>query len=183
VTIQKLLWETAVDQYGYVTTQDAHALGISVVELAKLAHRGQLTRVAHGAYRFDRLPPTDRDEYALAVLWTGVQGAALAHDTALAVYGLCDINPRKIHVVVPVKNRIRRTGGSKYVIHHEDLIEDQLGWWAGIRTVMPAVAIAQGIRSGVPAQLIDQAIKTAEARGFIRKADRIRFGDALKARR
>ncbi|WAH95678.1 type IV toxin-antitoxin system AbiEi family antitoxin domain-containing protein [Arthrobacter sp. MMS18-M83] len=183
MTIQQALWETAVDQYGYVTTRDAQALGIPVVELAKLSHRGQLTRVAHGTYRFDRLPPTDRDEYALAVLWPGVEGAALAHDTALAVYELCDINPSKIHVVVPKGKRIRRSGGSKYVIHHEDLTEGQLGWWEGIRTVTPLIAIAQGIRSGVPAELIEQAIKAAEARGFIRTGDRIRFANELKDRR
>lgn len=183
MTIQQTLWDTAVEQYGYVTARDARALGIPLVELAKLSHRGQLTRVAHGTYRFDRLPPTERDEYALAVLWPSVEGAALAQDTALAVYELCDINPNKIHVVVPKGKRIRRSGGSKYEIHHEDLTETQLGWWEGIRTVTPLVAIAQGIRGGVPAHLIDQAIKTAEARGLIREADRIHLSSELKDRR
>ena len=175
MTIQDALWETAVDQYGYVTTNDAHNLGIPVVELAKLAHRGQLTRVVHGTYRFDRLPVTDRDDYMLALLWTGNKRAALGHDTALAVYDLCDINPNKIHVTVPKNARIRRAGGAAYVLHHEDLHDSDFGWWEGIRAVKPAVAIEQGISSGVPAHLIEQALATARAHGYIAKPDQARL--------
>lgn len=45
-------------QYGYVTAADARTLGIPMVELGKLAARGQIHHVAYGLYRFDDLPPT-----------------------------------------------------------------------------------------------------------------------------
>ncbi|MDR2372899.1 MAG: hypothetical protein LBD77_02095 [Bifidobacteriaceae bacterium] len=35
-----VLWDVAVDQYGYVTAHDARDLGVPVVELGKLAARG-----------------------------------------------------------------------------------------------------------------------------------------------
>lgn len=118
-------------------------------------------------YRFDQLPVTDRDEFMLAVLWTGSPQAALSHDTALAVYDLCDINPNKIHLIVPKGNRIRRSGGEYYVLHSAHLAEEQLGWWEGIRTVTVPTAIDQGIQSGVPRGLLEQALRNARAFGRV----------------
>lgn len=135
MSVQDRLWDIAIEQYGYVTTRDAKTIGAGAIDLTKLAHRGQLARVAHGVYRFDQLPVTARDEFMLAVLWTGSPQAALSHDTALAAYDLCDINPNKIHLIVPKESRIRRHGGDDYVLHRDDLATDQIGWWEGIRTV------------------------------------------------
>lgn len=71
------LWDVAVDQYGYFTTQDATDLGIDPTTVVKLAHRGQVEHVAHGVYRFSELPVTEYDPYMLAVLWTGTADACL----------------------------------------------------------------------------------------------------------
>ncbi len=127
-TIRERLWDVVVDQYGYVTTEDANALGIPVVELGKLHHRGRLARVAHGIYRFDEFPTSARDPYMLAVLWAGRRGV-LSHDTALEVYELCDVNPARIHLTVPPGYRPRRQGGDGYVVHHEALTDAERGWW------------------------------------------------------
>ena len=118
----------------------------------------------------------------LALMWTGNSRAALGHDTSLAVYQLCDINPNKIHVTVPKGARIRRVGGAAYVLHYEELDETQLGWWEGIRTVKPAVAIEQGIADGIPTQLIEQALATAGARGYIGKPEQTRLLGRLLGR-
>lgn len=64
-SIRKRLWEVALDQNGYVTSEDARKLGIPVVELGKLAYHGRLQRVAYGIYRFDELPVTPVDSYQL----------------------------------------------------------------------------------------------------------------------
>ncbi|WP_166791749.1 type IV toxin-antitoxin system AbiEi family antitoxin domain-containing protein [Cryobacterium frigoriphilum] len=167
MSVQDRLWEIAVEQYGYVTTRDARTVGASAIDLAKLAHRGQLSRAAHGVYRFDQLPVTARDEFMLAVLWTGSRDAALSHDTALAVYDLCDINPNMIHLAVPKGNRIRRSGGDYYVVHSDNLTTEQIGWWEGIRAVTVPTAIDQGIHSGIPSGLLEQAIRNARALGRV----------------
>ena len=164
--IQRQLWEVALDQDGFVTTADAHRLGIPVVELGKLAHRGQLGRAGWGIYRFEQLPAGPYAAYRLAVLWAGGR-AALSHDTALDLYELCDINPSEIHLTVSPAYRPRGKQRGPYVVHHERLTEDQLGWIEGIRAVRPGVAIAQGIRSGVPSHLLAAAIDTARARGLV----------------
>ncbi|WP_022885785.1 type IV toxin-antitoxin system AbiEi family antitoxin domain-containing protein [Glaciibacter superstes] len=171
MTIQNVLWETAVEQDGYVTTLDARDAGVPVVELAKLAHRGKLRRAAHGVYRFDSLPVGRGDHYRLAVLWTGNRNTVLSHDTALDLLGLCDINPDDVHITVPKQARIRRAGRPEVVVHHENLDVKDLAWWEGIRCVNEFTAIRQGIDTGVPVHLLREAIGTARSRGRITPAD------------
>lgn len=169
--LRKDLWDIALDQYGYVTERDARNLGAAPGELARLARRDKLERVGHGIYRFQELPTTERDEYMLAVLWANAPGAALSHDTALAVYELCDINPNRIHVTVPRGHRVSKRGGETYILHRAPLTESDLSWWQGIRTVTEKTAIQQGIDTGVPVHLLRVAIDTARERGRITVAE------------
>lgn len=103
-TNRRRLRDRALDQYGYVTTRDAGELGIPVVELRKVAHRGGLEHVAYGLYRFDDIPRTDRDQYMEAVLRVGAD-AHLSHDAVLALHNLGLVNPRRIRVGTPRRSR------------------------------------------------------------------------------
>lgn len=182
MTARSELWEVAVDQYGYFTVQDAQDLGIRDVALRMLANRNQIERAAHGVYRFPELPVTEYDPYMLAVLWTGTPGACLSHDTALAGYEVCDINPDRIHLTVPKARRIRRRGGERYVVHYADLTDDQLGWWHRIRTVTLPTAIAQSIGTKVPTYLLRQAIAAGRERGLLTSEDALTLTAELEAR-
>ncbi|MPZ00543.1 MAG: hypothetical protein GEU97_21705 [Actinophytocola sp.] len=164
--IQAKLWEVALDQHGYVTSADARALGINVVELGKLAYRRQLERVGYGVYRFPQLPVDEFDAHMLATLWAGSRGV-LSHDTALELYELCDINPDKIHITVPGRYQPRRRGGELYVVHREDLGSEQVRRFENIPIVTAITAIDQGIRSGVPSYLLRQAVQAARTRGLV----------------
>jgi predicted transcriptional regulator of viral defense system len=175
-TAQAQLWDVAVDQCGYVTLRDAAGLGIDDHTVRMLSARRQLEHVAHGVYRFPKFPAAEYDPYMLAVLWTGTAAACLSHDTALAAYEVCDINPDRTHVTVPRARRIRRGGGELYVIHHQDLAAEQISWWRQIPTVTLPAAIAQCIASGVPGYLLRQALATGRARGGLRPAE----ADALE---
>src|SRR5690606_7858607 len=62
-TYKRKLWRHAIDQYGFVTTRQAGQIGVPVVELAKLAHRGVLSNVAYGLYRMNDVPTTERDAF------------------------------------------------------------------------------------------------------------------------
>lgn len=87
-TARERLWESAVDQYGFVTTDDVADAGLTKAMIDNLVGRRRLTHVAHGVYRFPEIPATEFDPYMLAVLWTGAPEACLSHDTALAAYEL-----------------------------------------------------------------------------------------------
>jgi len=164
---RELLWDVAVDQYGYVTLRDAGKLGINGYAIRMLLARGQLERVGHGVYHFPKFPVTSRDPYMLAVLWTGVSGTCLSHDTALAVREVCDINPDRIHLTVPKDRRIRRAGGDLYVVHYQDVTLGQVEWWEQIPIVSLPVAISQCIASGVPTYLLRQAIENGRRLGSL----------------
>jgi predicted transcriptional regulator of viral defense system len=178
MTIRAVLWNVAVEQCGYVTSADATRLGVPVVELGKLAARGKLERISYGLYRFGEWPVTDRDQFMEAVLWTRDPAAALSHETALDVLELCDANPDRTHVTVPVRRKLRRINSpTPVVIHYEDLAEAERGWWQQIPTVTASTAIRQAIESGTRLSLIEQAIYAAVTRGLITGPD----AEALRA--
>lgn len=181
--IQRVLWDVAVEQYGYISTNDARDLEVRTVELRKLAARGQLEHVAHGVYRFPQIPVTERDSYMLATLWTGCRNAVLSHETALAVYELCDVNPDRIHLAVPISSRIRRQGSALYEVHRERLSEADTAWWEGIKIVSPKAAIGQGIAIGTPAYLLRQALNGARAAGRITDKEHFLLQTALELRK
>ena len=160
--------ELATDQYGFITHEDLRGLGEDPVRLRQWVQRGGVERVGHGIYRFKQIPATALDPYMLATLWPAGRGV-LSHDTALELFELCDVNPDKIHITLPASRsyRPRRQGGEHYVVHHEDLAEDDVTWHEGIRIVTPTVAIRQAIDSLVPVHLVRQAIETAGRLGRV----------------
>lgn len=174
--IQAQLWEVALDSYGYVTTDDVRRLGINIVELVKLAHRGQLDKVGHGIYRFPQLPAQQLDPYMLAVLWTGRRGV-LSHASALELYELADINPDKIHLTIPLSYRPRKLAGELYTLHSGQLLDKEIRRFEGIPIVTHVVAISQGIDDRIPSYLIKQAIENARSKGLI---SRVEHGELLR---
>ncbi len=166
MTLMDRLIGVAAEQRGFVTAADAEAVGVNPVELRKMAARGRLERVAHGVYRLATFPHRHNDELMVAVLWTGKRGV-IGGQTALGLYALCDVNPRRIDVVVPDDYRPRKAGGEQYRVHHTrvgprdtDIVDD-------IPVVVPRVAIAQAITAHIDPRLIEQAIATARRHGHI----------------
>ncbi|WP_314688839.1 hypothetical protein [uncultured Bifidobacterium sp.] len=106
VRYRDVVREVAYDNYGYVTTKDAMEAGVPAIELPKLAARGGLTNVAYGLYRVPDVPPTRFDQFAEALLRVG-EGAYLHGESVLALFGLADVNPRRIRVAVPRRVRAK----------------------------------------------------------------------------
>lgn len=176
-TTRDRLLEEAFERHGFVRRADALRKGHSPHALKQLVARGALEKVAHGVYRVPVVPVSEYDDLHLAVLWTGVEEAALSHETALAVYELGDVNPDRIHVTVPRRNRIRRAGAEGIEVHHQDLEPRQVGWFEQIPTVTPATAIAQCVDMGTPSYLLRQALRAA------REAGRITADEGARLRR
>lgn len=106
VRYRDVVREIAYDNYGYVTTKDAADAGVPAIELPKLAARGGLTNVAYGLYRVPDVPLTRFDQFAEALLRVG-EGAYLHGESVLALFGLADVNPRRIKVAVPRRARAK----------------------------------------------------------------------------
>lgn len=164
------LLETANDQYGYVTADDASAGGVDPVQLRIMSHRGLLDHVAHGVYRFPIVPTTPLDQYMEAVLWPRTT-ATLSHETALDLHELCDVNPARIHITVPAGYRLRRDLPTMYRLHHRDLDPDDVTKHEGIPIVTVYRAINDGIEAHLGGHLIDQAVDTASRRGLLNQVE------------
>lgn len=177
--IEKLRAE-ALDQHGYVTAAQAADVKVTPSSLSMLVKRGRLSRVAHGVYRVPQVAPTSFDRFMLALLWTGCEEAALSHETALDAYGVCDVNPTAIHVVVGASRRIRRSGGEGYVVHRQDIPDCQVGWWEGMRCVKLAVAIQQCFDAGTPRYLLVQAVENGRRKGLLTMSDTRRLERLVK---
>lgn len=164
------LMGVAVDQHGYVTTDDARTVGVAPEVLRVLAHRGDADHVAHGVYRMRLVPSGPHDRLMAATLWPRGRGV-ISHDTALDLWELCDVNPGKIHVTVPADLRIRRRTPAVYAVHKRDLDPATLTWLEGIRVVTVRRAILDGINRHLGGHLIDQAMETGRATGQLHAAD------------
>lgn len=104
LTYRRRLRDVAYENYGYVTTADAAAVGVPALELPKLAARGGLEHVGHGLYRMTDIPPTGDDQFAEAALRAGANGHLRA-ESVLALLGLGNVNPTKITVGTTTRTR------------------------------------------------------------------------------
>lgn len=177
-TVPSQLLEIAARQHGLFSVQQAVDAGVADAIVRKLAARDVLERRAHGVYRIAAFPIEPATEYMEAVLWAKGRGV-IGGEAALVVWDLADVNPRKIDLVVPTSYRPRRQGGELYRVRRIDLMPDDVDEVDGVPVVTPAVAIRQTIDGGVPADLVEQAVRRAEARELIGRQTSARLLVAL----
>jgi len=166
-TNRRRLRDRALDQYGYITTRDAGELGIPVVELRKVAHRGGVEHVAYGLYRFDDIPRTDRDQYMEAVLRVGTD-AYLTHDAVLALHDLGLVNPRRIRVGTPKRTRPQLPAYIDVIQRRLEPVD--LTTYEGI----PSATVARALldcRGLVMRDRLVEAGQEAVRRGLLRKSE------------
>ena len=164
------LRDVALDQHGYVTTAQAEEAGVSRPMLSYLVGSSRVERPVRGIYRVPQVPPTEHDAAHLAILWAG-EGAVLSHDTALAAWDVCDVNPDRIHVAVPRSRRISKAGVGGVVLHRADVEPRRVRWWEQMPVVDLPTAIGQCVDRGLPSHLVEQAIENGERRGLLRECE------------
>ena len=154
-TTQRKLREIAEDQYGYVTTRDAAALGVPAVEVGKLAYRGVLEHVTRGLYRFADFRHTDRDVFMEAVLWAGPD-AVLTDDAVLALLDLGLVNPATIRVATVKRVRKKQPRADIEIVAREVATQDRTQYF-GIPATTVARALLDARARVMPTRLRDAA--------------------------
>ena len=139
VNYRDIVREIALDQYGYVTTKQAAAAGVPAVELPKLAARGGLQNVAYGLYRMPDAPASAFNQFAEALLRAG-EGSYLHGDSVLALFGLADVNPRRIRVAVRKRTRPKLPSFIELALVKEDVVTTQ---YEGLESQRVADAILE----------------------------------------
>ncbi len=162
-TYRRRARDLAIGQYGYISSAEAGELGIPVVELGKLADRGQIRHVAYGLYRFDDLPPTRYDQFYEAVARVGGD-AHLTGDAVLALHELALVNPRQIRV--GTSRRVRTVLPDWIKVVRENVDPGDLTRYE----LIPSVTVAHAIRAcrgTVISERLLAAVDDARRQGLI----------------
>ncbi len=163
--------EIALDQHGYVTTDQARAAGVRPHTVLMMQRRGKLERVAHGLYRDTLVAASPLGPYMAATLWPrGIRGA-LSHQTALELLGLSDANPARIHLTLPPAMRVRRTIPPQYVLHHAALDARDTTLVEGVCVTTALRTIRDCHRAHLGPALLRQAIEDGRRTGRLSTAE------------
>lgn len=168
--VYNVLFEAAVDQHGYITTEQAVHEGIDRRTLAKMAERGTIERVSHGLYRLPQFPIFEWTHYMEAALWPQSVYGVLSHDTALSIYELSDVNPTKVQFTVPRAHRIRRAIPKQYMIYFADLDPADVDYYQGIPITTPERAVRDAAAAFLGDALIEQAIDDGVRKHYFNQA-------------
>jgi predicted transcriptional regulator of viral defense system len=162
----RALHRLAYSQGGYFRTAQAAKAGFSNQLLRKHRLAGRLTRPLRGVYRLADVPPGEHDDLIELWLWSEEHGV-FSHETALALHGLSDALPSKVHMTLP-PTQIRQSGVPRLVVLHVAKVPSDDRTWVG---PVPVTTVARTLRDavddGVDPALIAQAIADASARKLI----------------
>lgn len=156
---------------GYFTAAQAREAGLHQVRLAQLHHRDDIERVTRGVYRLTRYPISPLGQYMEAALWPQVRRpdahGVISHESALAIYGLADASPAKVHLTLPTEFRIRRAVPKRLTLHYADLNPSEVQEVEGVPVTTAARAIRDAHASHLGPALIRQAINDGRRTGHL----------------
>jgi len=174
------LFETASSQAGLFTTQQAAEAGYSPQLLVHYLHIGRAVRIRRGVYRVVHFPSGEHEELVTAWLWSERVGV-ISHQTALALHGLSDALPARIHLTLPSAWRRRRfRAPTDVVLHHAELPPEDRTWFGAVPTTTPRRTLNDCALDGLSPELLRQAAQQALRRGLVTKAELGDVKDALK---
>jgi predicted transcriptional regulator of viral defense system len=166
-----LLYGLAERQSGYFTAAQARSAGLHLVRLVQLERSEDVERVSRGVYRLARFPVSPLGQYMEAVLWPQVRrpGACgiVSHESALAIYGLSDVSPTKVHITLPTTLRIRRTPPEHLALHYADLEPQDVQQIEGIPVTTAERAIRDVQASHIGPALVGQAVTDGRRTGYL----------------
>jgi len=172
------LYEIAERQAGYFSTAQAREAGVSQRQLTYYVRSGRLARVRWGVYRLVNFPATPNEDLVVAWLQVGRE-AVISHDSALALYGLSDALPARIHLTVPRSASRRRAG---LALHTGRLRPDEVTEIEGLPVTTVPRTMADVAAGGLAEELVVQAVQEAIARGLVEKGSLRAYAGARKGR-
>src|SRR5579875_1262323 len=102
---RQCLFDTASEQGGYFTAEQARACGCGFALLSHHTKAGRFIRVRRGLYRLREYPSSPREDVLAAWLALGRDVVVVSHDSALDLLDLSDVIPDAVHLTVPRSRR------------------------------------------------------------------------------
>lgn len=166
---ERKLFEVAMSQQGYFTSQQALKAGYDRRSAYFYAKSGNWIHEKHGIYRLANFPPQDRPDLVLWSLWSrdregNIQGV-YSYQTALSLYEITDVNPAKLHITVPPKFRKFSAPPKGIVLYRAVLKQSEIKKQQGYFLTTPI----KTLQDMFAAQLMDAEEIKAAARESVAK--------------
>lgn len=162
-----MLYEIAEDQAGYFTARQAREVGFTWERLSSNVKGGRFLRITQGIYRLFHFPGTPHEDLFVAWLRTG-KDSVISHESALSIYGLTDVLPSEVHVIVP-RTASRRRSGIR--LHTSRLNPGDVTSREGLPVTTVSRTITDVIVSGLAYEHIRNAIREAIQQGLVTRDD------------
>jgi predicted transcriptional regulator of viral defense system len=159
---ERALYAIAEDQGGYFSLSQAESVGIQRTQIYRDVKRSKIERVYSGVYRLVLFPASRFEEIYAAMVSAGKE-AVVGFETALYVYGLSDIIPSEIHIIVPRSSSRRRT---HIRMHTNKLDEQDVTSYEGFRITTVARTIVDVLSTHGSRDQVRLAITQAVAQGL-----------------
>lgn len=173
------LFETAAAQEGLFTTRQAAEAGYSPQLLVHHVRSGNLLRFRRGIYRLVHFPAGEHEDLVAAWLWSD-QAGVISHQSALALLGLSDTLPARIHLTLPAAWRRRRLRvPSDLVVHHADVPSSDRSWFGAIPITTPLRTLNDCAEAGLSPEFLRQAAAEALERGLVTMDELVEVRAAL----
>lgn len=161
------LYEIAAAQEGHFTTAQAAEAGYYPQLIAKHLSNGRMVRVRRGVYRLVHFPAGDHEELVVIWLWSE-RAAVFSHETALALHGLSDALPTRVHATLPISWALRRLRVPKGVaLHHADIDAADRTWLGAVPVTAVPRTLVDCADVRVAPELVRDAFEQAAVRGLV----------------
>jgi predicted transcriptional regulator of viral defense system len=150
-------------QHGVIALWQLMSIGLSASAVRERVAAGRLHRIHQGVYAVGRPDVTIKGKWMAAVLACG-DGALLSHQSAATLHGLLKALSGPIHVTVPRRTPIARSG---IRVHRSMcLVPDDRTEVDGIPCTSVAVTLL-GVAATAPRNVVDSACNQAEVEGLL----------------
>jgi predicted transcriptional regulator of viral defense system len=164
------LYQLVEQQAGYFTAMQATEAGFSYSLLSYHVGTGRFNRVRPRVYRIVQFPSSPHEDLYVAWLQAGPQ-AVISHDSALALYGLSDLLPHRIHVTLPRSASRRRT---ELQLHTKRLEPEDVTRYEGLPVTTVLRTLVDVAAAGLADEQVRQAIQEALRRGLVARESFLR---------
>jgi hypothetical protein len=169
----------AATQYGVVTREQAHELGLTDRQIRLRLENGRWERLALHTFRIAGAPVSWRQQLMAACLAAGPRAAA-SHRSAAALHRFDGFTPGIVEITVPHGRRDFRMTG--VIVHSSsNWCDDDIGMAGGIpvstaeRTLCTLAAVASEDR-------VESALDSAERDRTVRRSDLAQVHDDVRER-
>ena len=176
--LRRRLVAIAGSQAGYFSAGQALGAGYSYPAQRYHAVQQNWLRVGRGIFRLPEWPSSAHEDLVRWTLWSRREGV-ISHESALAVHGLGDVNPERVHLSVPPGFRAKAEG----VVLHRAVVpsaekEDHSGFWV----TTPLRSLVDVASGSLDLDQVATAVAEALHRGLV-SARRLRArADAMDPR-